>query len=68
MLPGALSGSFQSSMLPLDSYPSRDVESDVVVLGKRELACPVFITNTVRETSPQTAFPLLRDLETEGML
>lgn len=64
VLPGASSRSFQSSMPPLDSYPSRDAESDVVVLGKRELECPVFITNTVRETSLHTAFPLLRGQET----
>lgn len=36
-------------MPPLDSNPSRAAESDVVVLGKRELECPVFITNRVRE-------------------
>lgn len=59
MLPGEWSRSFQSSIPPLDSYPSRAVESDEVVLGKRELECPVFITNTVRERHhPRHPHPL----------
>lgn len=49
MLSGEWSRSFQSIMPPLDSNPSRAAESDVVVLGKRELECPVSITNRVRE-------------------
>lgn len=49
VLSGESSRSFQSSIPPLDSYPSWAAESDVVVLGQRELECPVFITNTVRE-------------------
>lgn len=59
VLPGEWSRSFQSSIPPLDSYPSRAVESDVVVLGKRGLECPVFITNTVRESiTRDTPIPL----------
>lgn len=49
VLSGEWSRSFQSSIPALDSYPSWAAVSDVVVLGKRELECPVFITNTVRE-------------------
>lgn len=55
MLSGESSKSFQSSIPPLDSYPSRAAESDVVVLGKRELECPVFITNTVRDNITRDA-------------
>lgn len=49
VLSGEWSRSFQSGIPALDSYPSWAAASDVVVLGKRELECPVFITNTVRE-------------------
>lgn len=50
VLSGECSRSFQSSFPALDSYPSWAAASDVVVLGKRELECPVFIINTVRES------------------